>query len=94
MKKFFEKLFCRHLKTKTIYIEDIIYDFNNDNDDLDDIPTILEVVYCQKCGKLISKKHTLTTPYKGHWLCMASPLYQISEFEMISGLKSRNITLN
>jgi hypothetical protein len=44
MKKIINKI-KNYFKHRTVYIRDQFYDYLNDNDDLYDIPTIVEVTY-------------------------------------------------
>ena len=44
MKKIIDKI-KNYFKHRTVYIRDQFYDYLNDNDDLYDIPTIVEVTY-------------------------------------------------
>jgi hypothetical protein len=44
MRKLIDKI-KNYFKHRTVYIRDQFYDYLNDNDDLYDIPTIVEVTY-------------------------------------------------
>lgn len=44
MRKIIDKI-KNYFKHRTVYIRDHFYDYLNDNDDIDDIPTIVEVTY-------------------------------------------------
>lgn len=49
MRKIIDKI-KNYFKHHTVYIRDQFYDYLNDNDDLDDIPTIVEVTYSKFRG--------------------------------------------
>lgn len=97
------KLFCDHKKhINTVFIEDRIYDYKNDNSDLDDIfRTFIEIVYCENCGKIISMRHTsITDNYISAYgfgmfykISSESSQDEILKFENATGLKANEITL-
>lgn len=47
-------------KVYSVYVEDKYYDHMIDNDDMDDIPTIIKVTYDER-GNIISKEHPVST---------------------------------
>ena len=49
MRKIIDKI-KNYFKHRTVYIRDHFYDYMNDNDDLNDIPTIVEVTYSKFRG--------------------------------------------
>lgn len=60
-----------------------------DNDDLDDIPTIITVKYCKQCGKILDKK------FFTNYNCFNYPRYlsnchEIKEFYKKCKIKNRN----
>lgn len=70
-----------------------------DNDDLEDIPTIIKITYCTKCGKILEKHHVVKISnfqriYYGEWVntCCESDYSDILEFEKITGLNHKDIT--
>lgn len=59
---------CQHKNVKTINIEDKHFDYMTDNDDLDDIPTIVEIRYCVDCGKILDKHYIYDIyPFVSTW---------------------------
>lgn len=76
---------CNH-HYKKLYIEDYIYDLKIDNDDLEDIPTYIKIVFCDKCGKVISKKHRA-------FVKRPSTCYEISDFEKLTNIDTKKLTL-
>lgn len=90
---------CKHRNKKNIYIQDRYYDMMIDNDDLEDIPTIIKITYCTKCGKILEKHHVVKISnfqriYYGEWVntCCESDYSDILEFEKITGLNHKDIT--
>lgn len=79
---------CTHEQIEKIYVYDTIWDQHYDNDDYDDMPTILVIYYCKDCGKILIKDHIF-----------GSSCYQISskteykKFEQITGYKVEDMTL-
>lgn len=83
--KWINRFFCKHVISE-VYIHDEYFDYETDNDDLEDIPTLIKIKYCPLCGKIFSKDHTFLTD-------KASTYWEIKEFEEDTGLDSRKITL-
>lgn len=91
---------CKHRNKNTIYIQDKYYDMMIDNDDLEDIPTIIKITYCTKCGKILEKHHIVKISnfqriyWMGEWMntCCESNYSDILEFEKITGLNHKDIT--
>ena len=54
MRKIIDKI-KNYFKHRTVYIRDHFYDYMNDNDDLNDIPTIVEVTYSKFRGIICVK---------------------------------------
>lgn len=53
MKKIFAAIrnyFNDYFRHREIYLRDKFYDYMTDNDELDDIPTIVKVTYSKACG--------------------------------------------
>lgn len=50
-----KKCFCPHDDIRYVVLRDYFYDEMMDNDDLEDIPTYIQVTYCYDCGKIIYK---------------------------------------
>lgn len=46
-----KQFFCQHKELSSIVVFDKKYDEYFDNDDLEDIPSMIRVIYCRKCGK-------------------------------------------
>ena len=87
------KILYKHKDTKeSIVIQDVIYDNNMDNDDLEDIPTYIKVTYCRKCGKIFSiKPHPYS--YLFYAPSDASDWIKIKEFEMITSKRAKDMTM-
>ena len=82
--------FCPHKNIKTICVIDEKFDYETDNDDLEDIPTLMDIQYCQDCGKILNISH------KDEIVIGHLPISSISEcydFEKITGCKLEEITL-
>lgn len=47
---------CSHENSRSVIIRDYLYDEMTDNDDLEDIPTLIKVTYCYDCGKILKKE--------------------------------------
>lgn len=61
IKELFKRLtpsfLCAHANKHSVIIRDYYYDEMTDNDDLDDIPTLIKVTYCYDCGKILKKEY-------------------------------------
>ena len=96
LKNWWIKKSCEHSKEclKTVAIQDRYFDYMTDNDDLDDFPTILEIVYCSKCGKIISNDIVLkygVPPFLGG--CTFSSSYEEQEeFFRVTGATEKSIS--
>ena len=94
-----KKLFCCEHEKKDIVINDVIWDRITDNDDLEDIPTMIRVTYCKKCGKILTIQPEKTSFRYDESLEMNIPDYhesclaEIHEFEDITGIDHRSVTL-
>lgn len=88
--KIFKQIFCKHL-IKKIITNDFVYDEYIDNDDLDDFPTLIEISYCTKCGKIIqiSDFEELEFPFNSS--NKESSIEELIEFEKITKKKIYNI---
>lgn len=51
-----KKCICPHDDIRYVIIRDYLYDEMTDNDDLEDIPTLIKVTYCYDCGKILKKE--------------------------------------
>lgn len=96
--KWLKRKFCRHKHHRQITIHDWYHDFITDNDDLEDVPTYIIVTYCPNCGKVISK--AITYFYNSEEIQQQyeienppSSKEEINEFEKITGLKARDISI-
>ena len=80
---------CRHENNRSVIIRDYFYDEMTDNDDLEDIPTLIKVTYCYDCGKILKKEHFNNFNYfnYAHYL---SNYYDINEFYKKCGITNRN----
>lgn len=79
---------CTHEHITKIYVYDTIWDQHFDNDDFDDIPTILVVYYCEDCGKILIKDHISG----GSWYPVSDKI-DYKKFEQITGKKIKDMTL-
>lgn len=71
----------------TIKLQDVIYDQAMDNTDLEDIATINIVHYCKTCGQIT--KIERSNVFRDR----ESPMYEIRQFEEITGINHRTVTL-
>lgn len=79
-----KQFLCSH-KYEYIICEDYIANIENDNDDLEDEPYYMAIVYCPKCGKIFLKTRVFNN--------MISDIDQIIEFEKITKKTIRKITV-
>ena len=88
------KRFCKH-EVKTIVFHDVWFDFAIDNDDLEDFPTLAEVNYCTKCGKVLSTDfHEKTHGFFCHPdLSLISPPWEVREFKKMTGKTLEDVSL-
>lgn len=96
----YKKTFCDHKNSiNVVYIEDRLYDFMTDNDELDDIyRTFIKIKYCTICGKILSVEHNIKT---NNWhtcygfgkIFSESKFDEIKQFEKITGIKKNHLTL-
>lgn len=80
-----KQLLCNH-KYDYIICEDIISNVENDNDDLEDEPYYMEIVYCPKCGKIFLKTRVFNN--------MLSDSDKITEFEKVTKKNIKKITVD
>ena len=84
-----KQFFCQHKELSSIVVFDRKYDEYFDNDDLEDIPSMIRVSYCRNCGK--------------YWIYGIQPFengkYQISDltelrtFKQITGVDPDELTI-
>ena len=79
-----KQLLCNH-KYDYIICEDIISNVENDNDDLEDEPYYMAIVYCPKCGKIFLKTRIFNN--------MLSGIDKIREFQRITKKSIKKITV-
>lgn len=80
-----KQLLCNH-KYDYIICEDIISNVENDNDDLEDEPYYMAIVYCPKCGKIFLKTRVFNN--------MLSESDKITEFEKVTKKNIKKITVD
>ena len=76
---------CNH-NYSTIYVEDKIYNQRTDNDDLEDIPAFIRIVYCDKCGKIVRMSHR-------YFKIKYYSNDEIKKFEQITKINLNKLTL-
>ena len=96
MRKIIDKI-KNYFKHRTVYIRDQFYDYLNDNDELEDIPTIVEVTYSKFRG-IIDVKFTdrrresdLRDIAKFYRVCKINEYGGLSEYKKYSIYGSHSI---
>ena len=84
-----KQFFCQHKDLSSIVVFDRKYDEYFDNDDLEDIPSMIRVIYCKNCGK--------------YWIYGIEPYeeekYKLSDstelylFKQITGINPDDLTI-
>lgn len=91
MYKLFNKLksiFCkpRVEEIKTIFLYDVYFDYMTDNDDLEDVPTIVKITYSKTSGKILDRE--MIVPHWGENIAIASD-EEYNEFCKVCKIKSK-----
>lgn len=90
--KILKQLFCKH-SFDSIILEDVEWDRQNDNDDLEDTPSFIEVTYCQKCGKIINVTRFYIIDSIMHFKIPSkyySDMYKYGNFKKVTGVDPKN----
>lgn len=73
IKNFLKLFFCGHNNVRSIILEDKKFNEMTDNDDLDDIPTLVKVTYCADCGKILKKEMFFPPFFSNFYKYISSP---------------------
>jgi len=80
---------CSHENSRSVVIRDYLYDEMTDNDDLEDIPTLIKVTYCYDCGKILKKERFNNFNYFMFSNYLSSDI-EIERFYKKCGITNRN----
>ena len=84
-----EKCICPHYDIRYVIIRDYLYDEMTDNDDLEDIPTLIKITYCYDCGKILKKERFNNFNYFMFSNYLSSDI-EIERFYKKCGITNRN----